>query len=197
VAVVGVNDNNTTMAPVSAALPTRFVRVDDFSHYPAGHQPSGYALEDGTQPVSSTATIALPAAGAPFAGMGALKLGYDLSAAPADVRLVVRDAALAPIEGQPKALGLWLDGDDSGVLPYLRFADSSGQLFQEGGGPIDWQGWRYVLIYMDTPRGRHWGGANDGVIHYPIRWDSLLLIENPFPHPMQGSLYVSAPTLLY
>jgi hypothetical protein len=107
-------------------------------------------------------------------------------------------APAAPaILGEPKALGLWIHGDGSGVLPYLSFLDSSGQSFEEGGGPINWKGWRYVLIFMDTPQASHSGGANDGVIHYPIRWDSLLTLRNATQNEMSGIIYFTGPTLIY
>jgi hypothetical protein len=129
--------------------------------------------------------------------MNAIQLSYRLPGAGASVRLPPEDAAHERIAGQPRALGLWLFGDASGVLPYVRFADSTGQVFEEGGSPVNWRGWRYVLIYVDAPRGSHQGGANDGVIHYPIHWDSLLVVKNGSKEEARGSLYLSSPTLIY
>ena len=43
----------------------------------------------------------------------------------------------------------------------------------------------------------NWGGANEGVVHYPIRWDCLLLIDSASRKETQGVLYVSGPTLIY
>jgi hypothetical protein len=62
---------------------------------------------------------------------------------------------------------------------------------------VNWRGWRYVLIYMDVPRGSHHGGANDGVIHYPIQSDSLLVIKNGSNEESRGTVYLSGPSLIY
>jgi len=184
---------------VAATLPGRFRRVADFSRDPAGSVPAGYQLlaQGGADSADNAISTGLPHEGPPFSGLGALQIAFRLPPGGSSVRLVPTDPKLAQIDGAPKALGLWVRGDASGVLPYLRFTDSTGQTFQEGGGPIDWVGWRYVLILVDMPRGTHSGGANDGVIHYPIRWESLLMIENASAAASQGRVYLSAPTLLY
>ena len=188
---------------VNAVPGSRFYRVDDFSRYPAGSAPPGYRLacDGGAQPEGNALAVER-ADSPPVPGMSALRLTFHLPEASSSV-CIAPDPELGKIPGEPQALGLWLrsagNGDGKGppVAPYLRFTDSTGQTFQEGGGPINWQGWRYVLIFMDTPRGHHSGGANDGVIHYPIRWDSLLMIENPIGQDAQGAVYLSGPTLLY
>ena len=43
----------------------------------------------------------------------------------------------------------------------------------------------------------HWGGANDGTIHYPIQWDNLFLLDNISRQAAKGEIYFSAPTLIY
>ena len=43
----------------------------------------------------------------------------------------------------------------------------------------------------------HWGGPNDGDIHYPIKWDSIFLLDNVSRQPVEGEIYLSAPTLIY
>jgi len=50
---------------------------------------------------------------------------------------------------------------------------------------------------MDTTLANHWGGADDGVIHYPIRWDTLFLINNAEGKETQGIVFLSAPTLIF
>ncbi|HEY6293782.1 MAG TPA: hypothetical protein VI455_19685 [Terriglobia bacterium] len=184
---------------VSTTLTSRFRRLADFLGDPVGSVPAGYHLiaEGGADSAVSALAIGLPPEGPPQTGMAALQIAFRLPAAGSSLRIVSTDPKLAQIEGEPRALGLWLRGDASGTLPYLRFTDSTGQTFQEGGGPINWHGWRYVLILMDTPRGTHSGGANDGVIHYPIRWDSLFMIENASREESQGRVYLSGVTLVY
>lgn len=178
--------------------PSRFLPLGDFSRYRAGTTPAGYKLElEEAAPAGNALVSAVPAEGPPEAGMGALELSFTLPPGRSSVRLVDADPAATAILGEPKALGMWMDGDNSRVLPYLRFVDSTGQVFEEGGGSVDWKGWRYVLIFVNAPQGSHAGGANDGVIHYPIHWDSLLVLRNPFDRQLQGTIYITGPTLIY
>jgi len=172
---------------------SRFAAVGDFSQYTPGAKPLDYMLKaSGFEPGGNTLEAALPSEGPPEPGMGALKISFTLSPGKC-----LTTTASAAIPGEPKALGLWIHGDGSGVLPYLSFVDSSSQVFEEGGGPVNWKGWRYVLVFMDAPQASHSGGANDGVIHYPIRWDSLLTLRNATSKEMSGALYLTGPTLIY
>lgn len=99
-----------------------------------------------------------------------------------------------------KQFGLWVYGDGKGLVPRLRFVDISGQTFQPDGPKIDWMGWRFVTFPMrntDEKTLSHWGGADDGVIHYPIKWDSIFLLDNVSRQSVEGEIYLSAPTLIY
>jgi len=174
---------------------SRFAAVGDFSQYTPGTKPLDYGLKaSGFELGGNSLEAALPPEGPPEPGMNALKVSFALP--PGQGRLDMTTTAPA-IPGEPKALGLWIHGDGSGVLPYLSFVDSSGQSFEEGGGPINWKGWRYVLVFMDASQAGHSGGANDGVIHYPIRWDKLLTLRNATDKEMSGILYLTGPTLMY
>lgn len=175
---------------------SRFFRLNVLTR--AG-EAAGYRLVSGSAEGGGEGVLSatLPPEGPPLPGMRALELNYRLPGAVASIRLVPGDAAHEQIPGKPQAIGLWLYSEGSGVRPYLRFADSTGQVFEEGGGALSWRGWRYVLIHVDLPRGAHHGGANDGVIHYPIHWDSLLVIRNGSNEEARGSLYLSGLTLIY
>jgi hypothetical protein len=182
--------NHIYFSPTSA-----FRLLDDFMSGGLEARLSNYSLlsEGGAKPGSLDAHP--PPQGPPLPGMSALRLVYDLTGPGAGLSLVSTSDSQIP--GKPRALGLWLDGEGSGVLPYLRFVDSTGQVFQEGGGPLNWKGWRYVVVFMDAPRGKHSGGANDGFIHYPIRWQSLLTLQNPPGKELSGNVYLSGLVLTY
>jgi hypothetical protein len=195
---VGISVLNEGHGVVLQVPPSRFLAVSDFPGATAGAVPSGYKLEsDGAAPGENTLVAALPADGPPETGMGALRLSFRLPPGHTSVRVTPSESAATAIAGEPRALGLWIEGDNSRVRPFLRFVDSTGQLFEQGGGAIDWKGWRYALIFMDGPQGTHSGGAGDGVIHYPIRWDSLVMLRNPTDQELQGAVYLSGPTLIY
>ena len=74
--------------------------------------------------------------------------------------------------------------------------DASHQTWQPGSGAIDWQGWRYVQFDL-TPSTAHWGGAKDNVIHYPLQWDSIFLLDNIGRTKIEGAIYITAPVLIY
>ncbi len=94
----------------------------------------------------------------------------------------------------------WLHGDGKGCQARIRFKDATGQVFQPDGPRVDWKGWRYVTFPMQATEEKplaHWGGKNDGVIHYPIEWDSIFILDNVSRQPVEGEIYLSAPTLIY
>jgi hypothetical protein len=111
--------------------------------------------------------------------------------------LVLRPGSGAAIPGRPRRFGVWLYGDGSGNIPRLRFTDSTGQTFQPDGEAVRWTGWRWVTFAMEGARSGHWGGAQDGQTHYPIRWDSLFLLDNAARDRTSGTVYLFGPTLFY
>ena len=80
--------------------------------------------------------------------------------------------------------------------PRLRVTDARGQTWQPSSGPLDWQGWNYVEFDL-KPSTPHWGGANDGVMHFPLSWDSVFLLDNSSKKAMQGTVYLAAPVVIY
>jgi hypothetical protein len=129
--------------------------------------------------------------------MGCLKIVYHFAPGKNLIRLAPRAEDIKTIQGEPKAFGLWVYGDGVGNTLGLRFVDQTGQVFEEGGTPITWKGWRYAVFPMSTALAKHWGGADDGVIHYPIRWDTLFLVSNAKRQETQGIVFISAPTLIF
>ena len=92
---------------------------------------------------------------------------------------------------------MWVHGDGSGVALRARFIDSTGQTFQPDGPKLDFTGWRHVSFALDETAQGHWGGANDGIVHYPIRLESLLLIDNVSRAKTAGAVEVMMPALVY
>lgn len=107
-------------------------------------------------------------------------------------------APFVPIEGKPKAVGMWVYGDGSGNLLRCRITDSTGQTFQPDYGAITWKGWRFVTMRLDGGFPGFWGGAQDGVVRYPIRWESVVLVDsNQESAGKDWSLYVTGFALQY
>jgi hypothetical protein len=178
---------------------TRYALVDDFARYTAETLAAAYGLAtDGDKAVASTQTLSLaaPPEGPPAPGVPTLKIAYAFEPGWKFIRLAPRAEALRPIEGEPRAFGLWLYGDGSGNIVRLRFTDSTGQTFQPGGDRLTWKGWRYVQFPMQGSDAGHWGGENDGVVHWPVRWDTLLLIDSAARQKTAGEVYLAWPVLV-
>lgn len=86
-----------------------------------------------------------------------------------------KNEELRKIEGEPVSLGFWLDGDDSGNTVRIRFVDSKAQTFQPDGGKIIGRGPQYFEFRLDGKNTSHWGGPNDGIVHYPIKFDCIVI----------------------
>jgi hypothetical protein len=92
------------------------------------------------------------------------------------------------IEGRPAAVGMWVYGDGAGCQVRVRFADAGGQTFQADGPRVDWRGWRWVSVPMRGSMA-HWG-TGDGEVRYPVRWDTLLLLDNVSRERVTGEILV-------
>lgn len=180
--------------------PVTFRAVDDFARWTAASFGTAYqVLPDGDAKVASaqTAELAQPPEGPPVPGAAAVRIRYQFDAGWKFVRLAPRDDALRTIAGQPRTFRIWVYGDGSGNLLRLRLVDATGQTFQPSGQRLDWRGWRPVTIPLDAGSSGHWGGADDGVIHYPIRWDTLALIDSTRREKTAGEVYLASPMLVY
>lgn len=168
-----------------------FVLLRDFSTGAWNVLPDGDANVSSEQALKAEA----PPDGPPLAGMPVLRLEYRFARGWKFVR-VAPEAGLA-IEGEPEAAGLWIYGDGNGNLARLRFTDATGQTFQPNGTAVDWKGWRYVLFPMDGRDCGHWGGGNDGVVRYPLRWDCVFLLDSARQQETRGAVFISAPVLIH
>jgi hypothetical protein len=124
-----------------------------------------------------------------------LKLSYSFDPGWKFIQIKPEKDDLKTIPGKPKELSVWIRGDGSRTVLRCRFTDSTGQTFQPTGPTIDFKGWRYVTIPLNGPDVSHWG-KGDGQIHYPIKWDTLLLIDNVSREKTAGELYFTGLMLI-
>jgi hypothetical protein len=170
-------------------------------------RPELHLYADGDDQVAAehTLEIAPPGPVSP-AGQEVVKLRYRFDAGWKFVAAALKTAVeipTNPAKGEslpPLQPGIWLHGDGRGCQPRLRFRDATGQVFQPDGPKIDWQGWRYVTFPLQPAESSpllHWGGANDGVVHYSIQWDAVFLLDNLARQAVDGEILLSAPVLIY
>jgi hypothetical protein len=103
-----------------------------------------------------------------------------------------------PIMGRPQAVGMWIySPKGTGDFLRCRVVDATGTTYQPlAPEPVTWEGWRWITLPLDDPKTEHWGGAIDGRIHYPLRWDTLLLVDS-HTRAHSGVIYFTGITLLY
>ncbi|MCS7034226.1 MAG: hypothetical protein NZ561_09560, partial [Phycisphaerae bacterium] len=101
-----------------------------------------------------------------------------------------------PIVDRPATLGVWVKGDGSGNILRCRFVDSSGQTFQPDGPKLNFNDWRYITFPLDGRRSGHWGGDHSGIVRYPVRLQTLLLIDSAARQPTAGGVWVAGASLL-
>jgi len=185
----------TSQAAVLTLPPVRCALLGGF---PRGDQALAYrVVPDGDGKVASEQTLAVatPPEPPPLPGCGVLKLTYRFEPGWKFVRVVPTKDELKPLEGQPKALTLWVYGDGRNLSPRLRFVDSTGQCFQPAAPNLDSKGWRAVVFSLEGHDAGHWGGANDGKVHYPIKLDTLFLLDNGSKQKIAGEVFLQAPAV--
>lgn len=102
------------------------------------------------------------------------------------------------ITGKPKSINMWVYGNESEDGLSAEVIDNTGQGFWMGGPVIYWMGWQFVSISL-TQTNLHWGGANDGIIHYPIHWYTPIIISC-FAAPANGQrdpVYITGIAIKY
>ena len=171
----------------------RFHRLAELDAQGAG---AGWKVDpDGDPKVACSATLAKDGAPVGELAIGhVLALDYHFATGWKFLRVV--PMLDFPLPGRPSALGLWVRGDGSGNLVRMRVVDASGQTFQCDAGRLLDAGWRYRVFAIDSHEA-HWGGANDGVVHYPLRLDALLLLDHvEQARESSGTIAFAAPTLI-
>ncbi len=148
---------------------------------------------DGDRDVQSTQHITF--GGVSVAGV----ISYNFDAGWKFARLVSTDKKVNQIEGKPKSLSLevQIEGEPSGDQLHMRFIDATNQTFQPDGPKLNFKEPRFVNFPLDGSSGSHWGGANDGIVHYPIRFDSILLIDSANRQKTHGQIRLWGRSLVY
>jgi hypothetical protein len=174
----------------------RMVPLDSFAREGAANDYA--ALADGDAKVTGTQAVSVARAPQPLGGqpIDALRLSYEWTPGWRFVRVL--PPATLKLEGRPLALQMWVYGDNSGNVMRARLRDETGQTFQPNGQPLDinFSGWKLVTFPLDGSGG-FWGGANDGILHGALSWDSLFLLDNASRQAGKGALYLANPTLVY
>lgn len=145
---------------------------------------------DGDGKVKSAETVEEVAApeGAPVGGK-VVKLKYEMERGWKFEQVMPGGEEGRRLDGRPATVGMWVYGDGAGCQIRVRFMDAAGQTFQPDGPRVDWKGWRWVTVPMRGGTMAHWG-KGDGEVRYPVRWDTLLLLDNVGRERVSGEIMV-------
>jgi hypothetical protein len=142
---------------------------------------------DGKVKSSETVDSAAPPEGAPMDGV--VRVKYEMEAGWKFEQVMPASEKGRRIDGAPSSAGMWVYGDGSGCQIRARFIDAEGQTFQPDGPRVDWKGWRWVTLPMGEGTMAHWG-KGDGEVRYPIRWDTVLLLDNVSRKKVSGEVWL-------
>jgi hypothetical protein len=95
---------------------------------------------------------------------------------------------LDQVAEKPSALRMWVYGDGSGHELALRMYDSTDERFVTTVGPIDWTGWK-ELVVSDVEAWQHYLGDDDGMFDPPAETAALQLTYKA-GGPLAGAIYV-------
>ena len=161
---------------VAQTARSRFEKMTGFPIQPgsATEMESTLFVDNRAQPPHP---LNLVAAGAQAPAPFALEIPYRFD--PGWRYLGVSFQKAVTIPARAKAAILWVRGNHSGDALRCRFRDATGQTFQPDVARLDWTDWRPLHIDLTARPGTgHWGGADDGIPHPPLTWESLLLIDS-------------------
>ena len=160
------------------------ILLDDFEN-----APQGWTYIDGREFPGARGSLTLDSTVA-HSGKRSYRLEGDFRGGGAYVG-TWRD--LASLRGRDvKELRLWVRAKEVRRVG-VRLQDSSGQIHQKNGGvplkpTVDWQ--ELVLPLADLVGGEHWGGANDGRWHGPLKGFGLNLGKDGVADTKLGTLYL-------
>lgn len=170
--------------PGQAGITMSGVTMLPFDRFSAGASTdlddSRFALtQDGDPKVSADMEChSIQVKDGPLTGVEGVRIDYRFHPGWKFIELHARGDFARPIEGRPEALNMFVKGNGSNDSLRMRFVDSTGQTFQPDFGSLNWEGWRFVSFKLDGRGAGHWGGPDDGVVRFPIRVETLALIDS-------------------
>jgi hypothetical protein len=180
-----------------AKLPTkRYSLIETFS----GGKPGAAVVDFGAilgGDVKALGEVSLTYASAPKGAPAAVcaKLNYRFDPGWKYAQIVPK-SPLKIVE-RPRYVRIWIRGEGNGVPAHLRYVGSDQQHFQQIYGRLDTPAWEVMEGDVSGAGITYWGGKADGIVRYPLSWDSLLLIDNPSKLATTGTVHVGPMMICY
>lgn len=153
-----------------------------FDPTPLRDAPFGSVYTNNTSVAGAFLRTASTAYSGRFSGLAKYQFkaaGYILYTAPAPKGLP---------ESVPSALSMMIHGDGSGHRLTLRLYDAADERFAVLVGPIDWTGWKEVVVH-EPEKWSHYLGNEDGVFDLPLKQFTIQM-EYVAGGPEEGAIAV-------
>ena len=125
------------------------------------------------------------------------KLSYNFNSAGNNYVILNTDVYLA---GTPNTVSMSVYGNNSDHVLGIRFKDCTGEVFKKEYGPVNWTGWRRIVMnYLDNPVSLG-GGDNDTVVDnssetsYAHRFNAITLNDYEDTYIGSGVIYIDLVT---
>lgn len=174
----------------------RYSLVETFSGGKPGDTVPGFtAIVGGDTKVAGEASLTY--AESPKLGPSGIcgKLDYRVDAGWKYAQVVPRSPLKIP--ERPRMVKIWVKGEGNDLPAGLRYTGSDNQFFQQSYGRLDTSDWRVLEGDISGAGIVYWGATADGIVRYPLSWDSLLLVDNETKQAASGTVYVGPAMICY
>jgi hypothetical protein len=167
----------------------RYSLVETFAGGKAGADVGGFgAALGGDDKALGEAKLTYANAGSGAPAPVCAKLDYRFDPGWKYVQIVPKSPLKIP--DRPRYARIWIKGQANGLPAQLRYEGTDGQHFQQSYGRLDLSDWQAFEADISGAGICFWGATADGIVRYPISWDSLLLVDNPSKLATSGTVYV-------
>ncbi|HEX2948532.1 MAG TPA: flagellar filament outer layer protein FlaA [Armatimonadota bacterium] len=124
----------------------------------------------------------------PYEGTQCLKLHYSFANVAGDQYIGITNSI--SVKAPVHKLHFWVNGDSSMCGTGVQITDASGETHQYRTQKIDFQGWKEVVVDLDSGH-ETWGGDKNKKLDYPLT-SIVFIIHAPAQLPSMGELFFDA-----
>lgn len=188
-----VSDSGADVVRVPAK---RYQLVETFGGGKPGDDVAGYNVVPGGNPmVVAEARLAYTTAPSDGPGEVCARLNYKVDSGWKYIEVMPK--LPGQIQGRPKAARIWLRSDKDTSAVRLRVAGKDGQTFQHTYGRLETNQWEVMTANFSGRGTGFWGASEDGVVRYPLTWETLVLVDNLMGKAKEGEVLVGPVMLCY
>jgi serine/threonine-protein kinase len=164
-----------TKPPVSSSEPGVISDFENFGTWTRGDEANGTFTQSSTEVHQGS-----------YSG----KLSYNFGTGGNDYVVFQQTHAVA---GQPTQITAWVYGDGQGHFLNAWIKDAGGQVWQVPLGRVTHTGWQQMVGSLDVNQDWPWthiSGTDNGVVDYPITFQSLVLDDGADTYTGSSAIYI-------